>query len=243
MRGGAEQKERVGFRSLGRERWRVEEGISRLICLFPHADAPCWKLSSSFLSTSLSGVKPQMRASITETFSPPSPNTSPGVGNIFRLSPLWLCVYGVVLTKKDLVQALSVCLKAGLCDVAVLPGRASKPCILYLCNVASIKRLLYCLFLWLPISDAVKRKVALHANECHWNLSRLTAACVMKYTAATGVTWLSVCELGPLSWVFQSSVDRVYEISAGIFICIDLSIWISHLCYGSHFTTEIRRLK
>lgn len=142
-------------------------------------------------------------------FFPPSPNTSPGVGNIFRLSPPWLCVYGVVLTKKDLVQPLSVCLKAGLCDVAVSQGSASKPCILYLCNVASIKRLLYCLFLWLPVSDAVGRKVAPHANECHCSLSRFTAACVMKYSAATGVTWLLVCELGPLSQVFRSSVDRV----------------------------------
>lgn len=43
-----------------------------------------------------------------------------------------MCVYGVVLTKKDLVQALSVCLKAELCDVAVLQHRASKLCILSL---------------------------------------------------------------------------------------------------------------
>lgn len=39
-------------------------------------------------------------------FFPMGPNTSPGVGNIFSLSPrwLWVCVYGVALTKRDLVQ-------------------------------------------------------------------------------------------------------------------------------------------
>lgn len=35
------------------------------------------------------------------------------VWGVFIASPLWLCVYGVVLTKKDLVQSLSAALKAG----------------------------------------------------------------------------------------------------------------------------------
>lgn len=72
-----------------------------------------------------------MRAGIIQLFA--SSNTSPGVG-IFLDSPLWLwmCVYGVALTKEDLEQALSVCLKAGLCDVAVLKGMANKLHILYL---------------------------------------------------------------------------------------------------------------
>lgn len=79
------------------ERWRVEEGISRLICLFP------------LLHVLESEVA--LPLSIAEfLFFAPSTNTY-----IFRLSPLWMCVHGVVLTKKDLVQAP---FKAGLCDVA-----------------------------------------------------------------------------------------------------------------------------
>lgn len=97
-----------------RERCRVEEGIYRLICLFPHADAPCWKLRHPPLPplysvlTSFPPLLPRLprHGQYKTFFFPMGPNTSPGVGNIFSLSPrwLWVCVYGVALTKRDLVQ-------------------------------------------------------------------------------------------------------------------------------------------
>lgn len=176
-------------------------------------------------SSSCPRVRGGVALSIAEfLFFAPSTNTY-----IFRLSPLWMCVHGVVLTKKDLVQAPFQSRFVWRCS-----SEPVKRCILYLCNAASIKRLLYCLFLWLPISDAARRKVAPHANECRCNLSRLTAACVMKCTGANPTV------SAENSGLFLFEVFHI-SCSARIFKRIDLSILISHLCYSSHFTTGIRR--
>lgn len=62
--------------------------------MLPRADAPTAS-SSLRLHAGLSALSAEKRASL----------PTPGVGNIFNLSPLRMCVYGVALTKKDLVQA------------------------------------------------------------------------------------------------------------------------------------------
>lgn len=97
------------------------------INLLAKAEAPCWRKKKYFFPSVhlLIFLPSDMWWCQANSFSP-SPNTSPGVGNIFGTSPL--CVYGVVRTKRDLVQPGSVRVKAGLCDVAVLQGQASKLC-------------------------------------------------------------------------------------------------------------------
>lgn len=77
----------------------------------------------------LSAVKPRMTASITRVSFFPPVQTLHLLKGIFLDSHLrssGCMFYGVVLTKKDLVQALSVCLKLGLCDVAVFAGQGQK---------------------------------------------------------------------------------------------------------------------
>lgn len=124
-----------------REVWEMEEGDLQSDLFVPSCRRSLLKTETRHLPPFilsphqsevmlLSVVKPQKRASIPVFFlSPPIPTLHLVWGSIFRLSPLWMCVYGVVLTKRDLVQARSVGLKAGLCDVAVLQGRASELCI------------------------------------------------------------------------------------------------------------------
>lgn len=156
-----------------RERWR--RGISRLICLFPHADAPCWKLKHGIFLSSCLHIRLRwccsqwwsLRKGPLYQFSfPPIPTLHLVWRNIFRLSPLWMCVHGVVLTKRDLVQARSVCLKAGLCDVAVLQGQASELCIY--CITVSYGLYKKAFILFISLIAVLRCSQTNGFTECQW---------------------------------------------------------------------------
>lgn len=179
------------FRSLAREMEGGGGGDLQTRCLFPHADALFWKLRlfsllsvHLFTSFCLHPVRGGISIKIVYFYSPLIP-TLHLVWGIFLDSPLSdVCLWRGATNKEGFRAVLFQFVSKQVC--VTLQGRASEPCILYLCNTASIKRLLYCLLLGLPISDEGLSSMPVNAIR----ISRLTAVLVMKCRAGIALTWL-----------------------------------------------------